>query len=121
MSEYLISQYKVSVRRTCRVLLFCHSMYYYRYHRREDRALRARIREIAITRIRYGSRRIYILLRREGWKDNHKRVHRVYKEEGLNLRSKRRQKQGRRTPAGTPAGPRFTPGMVNGFCERCAV
>ena len=45
----------------------------------------------------------------------------LYKEEGLNLRSKRRQKQGRRKPAGTPAGPRFTPGMVNGFCERCAV
>jgi putative transposase len=33
--------------------------------------------------------RIYILLRREGFKDNHKRVHRIYKEEGLNLRSKR--------------------------------
>ena len=33
--------------------------------------------------------RIYILLRREGFRDNHKRVHRIYKEEGLNLRSKR--------------------------------
>lgn len=33
--------------------------------------------------------RIYTLLRREGWQDNHKRVHRIYKEEGLNLRSKR--------------------------------
>ena len=55
-------------------------MYYYRYHRRDDQALRLRMREIAVTRIRYGSRRIYILLRREGWKDNHKRVHRVYKE-----------------------------------------
>ena len=47
------------------------------------------MKEIAVTRIRYGSRRIYTLLRREGWKDNHKRVHRVYKEEGLNLPSKR--------------------------------
>ena len=47
------------------------------------------MKEIAVSRIRYGSRRIYTLLRREGWKDNHKRVHRVYKEEGLNLRSKR--------------------------------
>ena len=65
------------------------SMYYYRYHRREDGPLRTRMKEIAVTRIRYGSRRIYTLLRREGWKDNHKRVHRVYKEEGLNLRSKR--------------------------------
>lgn len=89
VSDYLISQYRVSVRRTCRLLMFCHSMYYYRYHRRDDQALRLRMREIAITRIRYGSRRIYILLRREGWNDNHKRVHRVYKEEGLNLRSKR--------------------------------
>jgi putative transposase len=33
--------------------------------------------------------RIFILLRREGFRDNHKRVHRIYKEEGLNLRSKR--------------------------------
>ena len=64
-------------------------MYYYRHHRREDLALRRRIREIAITRIRYGYGRIYILLRREGWNDNKKRVYRVYKEEGLNLRSKR--------------------------------
>ena len=66
-----------------------HSMYYYKYHRRDDASLRVRMKEIAVTRIRYGSRRIYTLLRREGWKDNHKRVHRVYKEEGLNLRSKR--------------------------------
>ena len=89
LSQHLVSQYKVSVRRTCGLLFLCHSMYYYRSHRRDDRALRSRIREIAVTRIRYGSRRIYILLRREGWKDNHKRVHRVYKEEGLNLRNKR--------------------------------
>jgi len=89
MSDYLIGQYRISVRRSCSLLFYCHSMYYYRYHRRDDRALRRRIREIAITRIRYGSRRIYILLRREGWQDNHKRVYRVYREEGLNLRSKR--------------------------------
>ena len=48
-----------------------------------------RIREIAETRIRYGFWRIFILLRREDWKDNHKRVYRIYKEEGLNLRTKR--------------------------------
>jgi putative transposase len=47
------------------------------------------MREIAETRIRYGHERIYTLLRREGWKDNHKRTYRVYKEEGLDLRSKR--------------------------------
>jgi putative transposase len=47
------------------------------------------MREIAQVRIRYGYWRIFTLLRREGWPDNHKRVYRLYKEEGLNLRSKR--------------------------------
>ena len=66
-----------------------HSVYYYHHHRREDSALRNRVKEIAASRLRYGHWRIYTLLRREGWRDNHKRVYRVYKEEGLNLRSKR--------------------------------
>ena len=48
-----------------------------------------RMKEIAATRVRYGFWRIYILLRREGFMDNHKRVYRVYCEEGLSLRSKR--------------------------------
>lgn len=61
----------------------------YKPRKREDRLVRQRIKEIAVTRVRYGMWRIYILLRREGFKDNHKRVHRIYKEEGLNLRSKR--------------------------------
>jgi putative transposase len=39
--------------------------------------------------IRYGCQRLHTLLRREGWPDNHKRVHRIYCLEGLNLRSKR--------------------------------
>jgi len=48
-----------------------------------------RIKEIAAVRVRYGYRRIHVLLRREGWKVNHKRVHRLYLLEGLNLRVKR--------------------------------
>jgi putative transposase len=47
------------------------------------------MREIAGVRVRYGFWRIFTLLRREGWNDNHKRVHRLYKIEGLNLRNKR--------------------------------
>ncbi len=61
----------------------------YRVPERRDGPLRARIREIAMTRVRYGFWRIYVLLRREGWEVNHKRVYRFYKLEGLNLRSKR--------------------------------
>lgn len=47
------------------------------------------IREIAETRIRYGVQRIHILLRREGWLINHNKTHRIYCQEGLNLRTKR--------------------------------
>jgi putative transposase len=48
-----------------------------------------RIQEIAQNRVRYGYRRIHILLKREGWSVNHKRVYRLYREDGLNLRTKR--------------------------------
>lgn len=65
------------------------SVWYYKPHRRSDMAVRKRIVEIAAARVRYGVNRIHVLLRREGWKDNKKRVHRIYKEEGLNIRSKR--------------------------------
>lgn len=89
LAGFMIQQYGVSIRRACRVLEFRHSVYYYEARHRDDRAVRARIREIAGVKVRYGMWRIYTLLRREGWRDNHKRVHRIYKEEGLNLRSKR--------------------------------
>lgn len=64
-------------------------MFYYRASEKNDEILRMRIIEIAKTRIRYGFWRIFILLRREGFTDNHKRAYRIYKEEGLNLRTKR--------------------------------
>lgn len=60
--------------------------------RRDDTAVRARIKEIAAARVRYGQERVFKLLRREGWPDNHKRVRRIYREEGLNLRLKRPKK-----------------------------
>ena len=89
LATKLIAAYRVSIRRACSVVTMHRSNWHYKPHRREDRSLRQRIKEIAATRIRYGVRRIYILLRREGFRDNHKRVHRIYREEGLNLRSKR--------------------------------
>jgi len=69
--------------------MLSHSVWYYQPHAREDRLLRMRMKEISSVRIRYGFWRIYILLRREGFNDNHKRMYRIYKQEGLNLRSKR--------------------------------
>lgn len=55
----------------------------------DDSALRLRIREITESRVHYGYRRVHILLRREGWRDNHKRIYRLYREQGLSLRLKR--------------------------------
>jgi putative transposase len=51
--------------------------------------LRGRIRELAAARVRYGHFRIYILLRREEWKINHKHMYRLYRLEGLSMRLKR--------------------------------
>ena len=51
--------------------------------------MRMRINEIAKTRVRYGYKRIHVLLRREGWSVNDKRVYRIYCEEGLKLRTKK--------------------------------
>lgn len=86
----LLTDYRVSIHRACRVVMFHRSGWYYKAKGKEkDLVLRARMRQIAQTRVRYGMWRIYTLLRREGWPDNHKRVHRLYKLEGLNLRSLR--------------------------------
>ena len=52
-----------------------------------------RIKEIAQVRVRYGYKRIHVLLQREGLKVNHKAVYRIYCEEGLNLRHRKRRKQ----------------------------
>lgn len=87
--QRLVGQYKVSTRQACEAVMLTRSVWYYKSVRRSDKAVRRRIIEITNTRIRYGVNRIYVLLRRECWKDNKKRVHRIYKEEWLNLRSKR--------------------------------
>jgi putative transposase len=59
-------------------------------------ALRLRLRELAATHVRYGYRRLTLLLRREGWQVNAKRVYRLYDEENLKVRSVERKKIARR-------------------------
>ena len=67
----------------------------FRYESRQEprTALRLRIREIAQTRVRYGYRKIRVLLNRESWKVGKKLVYRLYREEGLTLRHKPRRKR----------------------------
>ena len=89
-AQHLIDAYRISARRACRVIGLQRASLAYKAHGRDDTVLRQRLlRELAQVRVRYGSQRLYTLLRREGWPDNHKRVHRLYCLEGLNLRSKR--------------------------------
>ncbi|WP_413727629.1 IS3 family transposase [Sodalis sp. RH19] len=86
--HFLLDAYRVGIRRACQTIPMSRSVYHYRSCR-DDRVLTMRIREIAETRIRYGCERIHVQLRREGWRVNHKKTHRIYCQEGLNLRCKR--------------------------------
>ncbi|GLS46122.1 putative transposase [Methylobacterium brachythecii] len=79
----------MSERRGCVALGVGRSSIRYRSTAPDQAPLRMRIRDLAQTRMRYGYFRIYILLRREGWRVNHKRIHRLYRDEGLSLRLKR--------------------------------
>jgi putative transposase len=86
---FMRDTFQVSERRACQVLPLARSSSRYRSIRKDPIVLRQRIREIADARVRYGYRRIHILLRREGFKVSKHRVHRLYREEGLCLRRKR--------------------------------
>lgn len=86
----LQDSWRVSERRAVRVLGAHRSGIRYRPKRPLlDAPIRKRMEEIAAVRIRYGYRRIHILLQREGWHINSKRVYRIYCLAGLNLRAKR--------------------------------
>ncbi|MGI8737377.1 MAG: IS3 family transposase [Candidatus Eremiobacter antarcticus] len=80
--------WQLSERRSCAILGVNRKALHYQPVRRDDPVLRRRIKEIATTRIRYGYKRITVLLRREGWLVNVKRVRRMYREEGLALRAR---------------------------------
>ena len=81
-------EWDVSIRRACRLLEFETSTFHYRSRRHDQAGLKARIQEICATRVRYGFRRIQVLLQREGWHVNHKRTYNLYRELGLQLRNK---------------------------------
>jgi putative transposase len=91
--EYLCDQYRASERHACRVLQIGRGTYRYQSRQKEWKELRARIREIAQSRVRYGCRKILVLLRREGWQVGKHLVYRLYKEEGLSLKKKPRKRR----------------------------
>ena len=79
----------------------------YKSRKKPQKPLRRRLREIAATYVRYGYRRLTVLLKREGWKTGAKRVYRLYDEENLKVRSVERKKIARRqrVPQAQASGP----------------
>jgi putative transposase len=90
----LMTERDFGVTRACGLLQISRSLYRYRSRRAGCSGLRERIQQIAETKRRYGYRRIYIRLRREGWPVNRKHVYRLYREAGLAVRRRKRKRIG---------------------------
>lgn len=106
-ATHLGEQYEVSQRRACQVIGADRSTVRYRRQRPDDAPIRARLRELAAIRRRFGYRRLQILLRREGTHMNHKKLRRLYAEEHLQVRRRggRKRALGTRAPMTLPQGP----------------
>src|SRR5712692_5466076 len=84
--------YRLSENRACGLMRITRWSNRYQSRRDPQTELRVRLRDLAATRIRYGYRRLTVMLRREGWRVNTKRVYRLYREEALQVRTKKRIK-----------------------------
>jgi putative transposase len=111
-AQYAQQTYELSQRRAGRLTGIGNSSLRYRPGRADDSDVRAKLRTLAAERPRFGYRRLGVMLEREGIRVNHKRLHRLYREEGLVLRKKRRQRSATATRAPlvapTRAGERYS-------------
>jgi len=96
---HLQASFGLSERRACSLIGVDRTTIRYRSCRPDDAALRSRLRELAHERRRFGYRRLFVLLRREGETAGLNRVYRLYREEGLTVR----RRQARRRAVGTRA------------------
>ncbi|TXH80339.1 MAG: IS3 family transposase [Rhizobium sp.] len=97
----------LSERRACTIVGADRKMVRYRSCRPPDTELRTRLRDLANERRRFGYRRLFILLRREGEPSGVNRIHRLYREEGLSVRKRRARRKavGTRAPILVEARP----------------
>jgi len=91
-ASWIEDAFRLSQRRACEIARISVSSKRYLSVKPDQRPLRLRLRELAAVRLRAGYRQLHVFLRREGWKLNHKRVYRVYREEGLSLKRQRRRR-----------------------------
>lgn len=108
MVQFLVTGFRIGIRRACGLVRQNRSTNYYQSQAKDQTALRIRLRDLAASRVRYGYRRLHILLRREGWEANgrpinHKRVYRLYKMDGLEIRTKKAKKRVSRARVVVPA------------------
>jgi len=89
---YIAQFHQLSQRRACVLSNIPTCSLRYRSRRENQAALRERLKQMAQERPRFGYRRLHVMLLREGWRVNHKRVLRLYREEGLKLRPKKRKR-----------------------------
>jgi putative transposase len=104
---HLQSVMELSERRACSIVGADRTMVRYRSRRPADTELRTRLRELANERRRFGYRRLFILLRREGERSGMNRIYRLYREEGLTVRRRRSRRRavGTRAPILVAARP----------------
>ena len=97
---HLQAQLGLSERRACQIAGADRKMVRYQTQRAPDTALRGRLRDLANERRRFGYRRLFVLLRREGEASGINRIYRLYSEEGLTVRKRkaRRKAIGTRAP-----------------------
>jgi putative transposase len=93
--------FALSGRRAAGLVKITRKTLVYRSRRPPQDALRRRLRELAASRVRFGYRRLTVMLRREGWRVNPKRVYRLYTEDGLTVRTKLRKKLAQRSRVAT--------------------
>jgi putative transposase len=93
VSRWIHAQFGMSCVRACRLGGISRVSGYRRSVTRDQSTLRLRIREVAMSRPRFGFERIHLMLRREGWRVNLKRVHRLYRLEGLQVRMRVRRRK----------------------------
>ena len=91
-AEWAQSIFRVSERRVCKVIPILRSTKRYQLAEKDDEPYRTLIREIAQSRPRFGYKRILVLLRRQGYKIGKNKTYRIYREEGLQVRTKKRKK-----------------------------
>lgn len=93
--QHLHDSYPVSVRRACIVMDLQVSSYYYRAKPARDSELRCALTELALKRRRWGYRMLAVSLKRQGFTDNMNRIYRVYREEGLQVRQRKKKRRAR--------------------------